>query len=170
MMTTAQPGTHIATRPHAGKLMIRRVLKEPLLHFFVLGTAIFILYGLFFDSDGLQGAHVKQPCVYMLASKRNGTIYIGVTSNLALRIWQHKEDVADGFTSRYAVHDLVWYELHEMMETAIAREKAMKAWKRAWKIARITKQNPAWRDLYPDILGLDSGLRQNDGTVNAAVK
>ena len=113
---------------------------------------------------------MKQPCVYMLASKRNGTLYIGVTSNLALRIWQHKEDVADGFTSRYGVHDLVWYELHEMIETAIAREKAMKAWKRAWKLALIETANPEWRDLYPDILGLDSGLRQNDDTVNAAVK
>ncbi len=106
----------------------------------------------------------------MLASKRNGTLYIGVTSNLAQRIWQHKEDVVEGFTRRYGVHDLVWYELHEMMETAIAREKAMKVWKRAWKTLLIEKANPAWRDLYADAVGLDSGLRQNDDTGRAATK
>jgi putative endonuclease len=93
----------------------------------------------------------RQPCVYILASKRNGTLYVGVTSNLPARIWQHREDVIDGFTKRYKVHNLVWFELHEAMEPAITREKLIKAWKRCWKIELIEKSNPYWRDLYPDI-------------------
>ena len=92
------------------------------------------------------------PCVYILASARNGTLYIGVTSNLALRIWQHKNDQVPGFTRRYRVHTLVWYERHGSMESAIAREKALKEWKRAWKIQLIEDSNPYWRDLYQDIL------------------
>ena len=92
------------------------------------------------------------PCVYMLASKRNGTLYIGVTSNLPGRIWQHKNDQADGFTKRYSVHTLVWYEVHGSMESAIHREKALKEWKRKWKLELIEVANPEWRDLYPDIL------------------
>lgn len=92
------------------------------------------------------------PCVYMLASRRNGTLYIGVTSDLTARIWQHKNDQADGFSKRYHVHTLVWYETHGDMGSAIAREKALKEWKRAWKIALIENANPYWRDLYPDIL------------------
>ena len=71
------------------------------------------------------------PCVYILASKPNGTLYIGVTSNLARRVWEHKNDAAEGFTKRYQVHDLVWYEVHESMESAIGREKALKKWNRA---------------------------------------
>ena len=90
----------------------------------------------------------RQPCVYLLASRRNGTLYIGVTSNLAQRTWQHKSHLVEGFTKRYGVHTLVWYEVHASMESAIAREKAMKEWKRAWKIALIEKSNPQWRDLY----------------------
>ena len=90
---------------------------------------------------------MKQPCVYILASRRNGTLYLGVTSNLMKRIWQHKNDLADGFTKRYQVHTLVWYELHGSMQTAIAREKAIKEWKRAWKIELIEKANPQWQDL-----------------------
>ena len=77
---------------------------------------------------------MKLPCVYILASKRNGTLYVGVTSNLVQRIWQHKSDFVEGFTKRYRVHTLVWYEVHGSMETAIAREKAIKEWKRAWKL------------------------------------
>jgi putative endonuclease len=92
------------------------------------------------------------PCVYILASKRNGTLYIGVTSNLPSRIWQHRNDQAPGFTRRYRVHILVWYERHGSMESAIAREKALKEWKRAWKIQLIEDSNPYWRDLYQDIL------------------
>ena len=94
---------------------------------------------------------MKQPCVYILASRRNGTLYVGVTSNLPQRVWQHKDNAVAGFTSRYGVHTLVWYESHETMESAIVREKAIKEWKRAWKLALIEKTNPAWRDLYKDL-------------------
>ena len=94
----------------------------------------------------------KQPCVYLLASKRNGTLYIGVTSNLPQRVWQHKEGFIQGFTKRYGVHTLVWYEAHETMESAITREKALKEWKRTWKLALIEKDNPTWLDLYEYIL------------------
>ncbi|MCY3693051.1 MAG: GIY-YIG nuclease family protein, partial [Chloroflexi bacterium] len=94
---------------------------------------------------------MKQPCVYILASQRNGTLYIGVTSNLTQRIWQHKHDVIDGFSKRYQTHSLVWYEIHDNMESAITREKALKRWNRAWKLALIEQGNPAWRDLYQDL-------------------
>jgi len=95
---------------------------------------------------------MKTPCVYMLASKRNGTLYVGVTSNLPQRVWQHKNDLVDGFTRRYGVHALVWYEVHETMENAITLEKTIKEWKRQWKIDLIEAMNPDWRDLYEDIL------------------
>ncbi|WP_457671293.1 GIY-YIG nuclease family protein [Thiolapillus sp.] len=94
----------------------------------------------------------KQPCVYILASKRNGTLYTGATSNLIKRVWEHKSNVVQGFTSKYGVHRLVWYELHEDMASAIQREKAIKHWKRAWKIRVIEEKNPQWRDLYPGLL------------------
>jgi putative endonuclease len=90
----------------------------------------------------------KQPAVYILASKRNGTLYIGVTSDLTKRIWEHKNSMVEGFTKRYSVHRLVWYELHEGMESAIAREKGIKEWKRAWKLEIIETANPDWEDLY----------------------
>jgi putative endonuclease len=93
-----------------------------------------------------------QPSVYILASKKNGTLYVGVTSDLIKRIWQHKNDFVDGFTKKYAVHDLVYYEIHETMESAIIREKNIKAWKRAWKVELIEKSNLIWRDLYHDLL------------------
>ncbi len=93
-----------------------------------------------------------QPCVYILASERNGTLYIGVTSDLIKRVWEHKNDFVDGFTKRYGVHVLVWYEVHETMESAIAREKAIKAWKRTWKLELIEKDNPAWIDLYEKLI------------------
>lgn len=95
----------------------------------------------------------RQPCVYLLASRRNGTLYIGVTSRPFARIHEHRSDAVDGFTRRYRVHTLVWYELHPDMPSAIAREKALKAWRRAWKLALIERTNPQWRDLYPDLLG-----------------
>lgn len=95
---------------------------------------------------------MKQPCVYILASKKNGTLYIGVTSNLIQRIWQHKNKQVAGFTEKYNVHLLVYYEQHETMESAIGREKQMKKWKRDWKISLIEKDNPQWRDLWEDIL------------------
>src|SRR3990172_8601061 len=93
----------------------------------------------------------KQPAVYILASKRNGTLYIGVTSDLVKRVWQHKNDVVEGFTKKYGVHTLVYYELHASMNEAITREKQLKKWNRAWKIALIEKQNPEWVDLWPSI-------------------
>jgi putative endonuclease len=93
-----------------------------------------------------------QPAVYMLASGRNGTLYTGVTSDLIRRVWEHKHDVVDGFTKTYGVHRLVWYELHETMNAAIGREKAIKNWKRTWKIELIEQSNDDWRDLYATIL------------------
>lgn len=86
--------------------------------------------------------------VYILASKKNGTLYIGMTDNLAKRVWEHKEKVHKGFTSKYDVNMLVWYEGRDRRESAFARERAMKKWNRAWKIELIEKENPAWEDLY----------------------
>lgn len=84
----------------------------------------------------------KQPCVYILASKRNGTLYIGVTSNLASRAWQHREGETDGFAKRYAITRLVYFEFHDTMEAAITREKQLKKWNRAWKLKLIESINP----------------------------
>ena len=95
---------------------------------------------------------IKQPAVYILASERNGTLYIGVTSDLVKRIWEHKNNLIKGFTKRYSVHHLVWYELHDSMNSAIESEKNIKEWKRAWKIKLIEKDNPNWHDLYDSIL------------------
>ena len=95
----------------------------------------------------------KQPAVYILASKRNGTLYIGVTSDLVKRVWQHKEDMVEGFAKKYGVHTLVYYELHADMAEAIGREKRLKKWNRAWKIELIEKENPQWRDLWPELVG-----------------
>ncbi len=141
---------------------------------------------------------MKQPAVYMLASQRNGTLYIGVTSDLIQRIWQHKEGLAEGFTKTYGVKTLVWYEQHETMESAIRKEKAMKKWLREWKLKTIEQTNPDWNDLWPEIIGekpqtvvpappvipanagiqqdknafdsnpLDSRLRGNDGALGGA--
>jgi len=94
----------------------------------------------------------RQPAVYLLASKMNGTLYVGVTSNLVKRIWEHKNNLVEGFTKRYEVHDLVWYEMHETMLSSIAREKAIKNWKREWKIRSIREMNPEWKDLYLSIV------------------
>jgi putative endonuclease len=112
----------------------------------------------------------RLPCVYLLASDRNGTLYVGVTSNLVARIWQHREHQAEGFTSRYGVTRLVWYEMHDTMGSAIEREKRIKKWNRAWKVEMIDAMNPSWRDLWPDITGqipkatsMDSRFRGNDG-------
>ena len=93
------------------------------------------------------------PAVYLLASQRNGTLYIGVTSNLIQRVWQHREGLAEGFTKKYRVKTLVWYEQHATMESAIVREKALKKWNRAWKLKLIEQTNPQWRDLWPEING-----------------
>ena len=90
----------------------------------------------------------KNPCVYMVASKKDGVIYIGVTSNLIKRIYEHKNNILKGFTSQYHVHKLVWYEIHSTMESAITREKKMKKWQRELKVKLIEKENPNWNDLY----------------------
>ena len=94
---------------------------------------------------------MKMPCVYILANRPNGTLYIGVTANLVQRVWQHKNDYIEGFTKWYQVHRLVWYEVHETMESAIRREKALKKWNRAWKIELVKKHNAAWADLFDEI-------------------
>jgi len=94
----------------------------------------------------------KQPAVYILASRKNGTLYIGITSDLVKRVWQHKEDMVEGFTKKYGVHMLVYYELHADMAEAIGREKRLKKWNRAWKIELIEKENPYWRDLWPELV------------------
>ena len=90
--------------------------------------------------------------VYMLASKPNGTLYIGVTSNLPMRVAIHRDNLVPGFTSRYGVHRLVWYEWLEYAEPAIRREKQLKKWNRAWKIRLIEEMNPNWDDLFPSII------------------
>ncbi|NTV95452.1 MAG: GIY-YIG nuclease family protein [Thiobacillus sp.] len=94
----------------------------------------------------------KQPCAYILASQRNGTIYIGVTSDLVKRVFEHKQDLVDGFTKQYGVHLLVWYEQHDNMVSAISREKQLKKWNRAWKLKLIEETNSEWRDLYDEIV------------------
>ena len=88
----------------------------------------------------------------MLSNKKDGTIYTGVTSDLVKRIWEHKNNSVTGFTERYRLHALVWYEFHPSMESAIRREKAIKKWNRSWKKRLINLQNPDWRDLYEEIV------------------
>lgn len=95
---------------------------------------------------------MRNPTVYILASQRNGTFYIGVTSDLVRRIWEHRNNVVQGFTERYGVHLLVYYEQHASMEAAITREKQLKKWKRAWKIRLIEEGNPQWQDLWMEII------------------
>jgi putative endonuclease len=95
---------------------------------------------------------LKQPAVYILASKRNGTLYVGVTSDLTARVWQHRNDIVEGFTKKYGVHMLVYFELHDDMTSAIVREKRLKKWNRAWKLRLIEEKNPDWNDLFKSIL------------------
>jgi putative endonuclease len=95
---------------------------------------------------------VKQPAVYIMASRRNGTLYVGVTSDLPRRAWQHREGLGDGFTARYGCKLLAWFEQHETMESAILREKQIKAGSRGRKLALIETMNPDWLDLYSTIL------------------
>ena len=90
--------------------------------------------------------------VYILASKRNGTLYVGMTNDLVRRVWEHKNNVIAGFTRRYGVKALVWFEMHEARETAFGREQQIKKWNRAWKIELIEKANPDWRDLWQEII------------------
>jgi len=100
---------------------------------------------------------MKQPCVYLLASRREGTLYVGVTSDLLNRVAQHKSDLHPGFTSEHRVHRLVWFERHEVMVSAIRREKAIKEWRRAWKIRLIEETNGEWVDLYPGLVKVGKG-------------
>ena len=95
---------------------------------------------------------LKSPCVYMLASKPYGVLYIGVTSNLVKRVWEHKNHPADGFCKNYNIDNLVWYEMYPEMYAAINREKRLKKWNRAWKIRLVEEMNPEWVDLYEQIL------------------
>ncbi len=95
---------------------------------------------------------MRQPCVYILTSGRNGTLYVGVTSDIAKRAWVHRADFIDGFSKRYGIHRLVYVEFHAAMPDAILREKQIKKWRRAWKLDLIERDNPQWRDLYDDLL------------------
>ena len=95
---------------------------------------------------------IKQPCVYILASKKNGTLYVGVTSNLTARVWQHKHEVVEGFSQRYGIHKLVWYAVRPNMQSAIMREKQLKKGSRQREINLIVEMNPQWRDLYAEIV------------------
>ncbi|MCH9845692.1 MAG: GIY-YIG nuclease family protein [Alphaproteobacteria bacterium] len=95
---------------------------------------------------------MKQSCIYILASKKKGTLYIGVTSNIVQRIYQHKHKMVEGFTKKYDVNLLVYYEQHAPMETAIIKEKQMKEWQRQWKINLIERENPQWLDLYDSLV------------------
>lgn len=89
--------------------------------------------------------------VYILTNQRNGTLYIGVTNNLKRRIYEHKNDLLEGFTKKYGLRTLVYYETHENIESAIIREKQLKKWKRLWKLRIIEEKNPNWKDLYEEI-------------------
>ena len=91
---------------------------------------------------------MKNYYVYILSSKRNGTLYTGVTSDIVKRVYEHKQNVVEGFTKKYSVHMLVWYEIHDSAESAINKEKQIKKWKRTWKLKLIEKDNPEWIDLY----------------------
>ena len=95
---------------------------------------------------------MKQPCVYILSNEKRGTLYIGVTSDLIARVWQHKQNLVDGFTKLHQLHQLVYYEFVDDMLTAIAREKQLKKWNRAWKIELVESANSEWRDLYLELV------------------
>ena len=94
---------------------------------------------------------MTSPCVYILASGRNGTLYVGVARNIVRRVWEHRTDAIESFTQKHRVHHLVYCEFHETMPDAILREKRIKRWRRAWKVGLIERDNPQWRDLYGEI-------------------
>ena len=107
----------------------------------------------------------KQPALYILTSQPNGTLYTGVTTDLVRRVWEHRSGLVEGFTKRYRVHRLVYFEVHNHIEEAIRREKRIKKWRRAWKVDLIEESNPRWHDLWPTIIGdedVDSRFRGND--------
>ena len=93
----------------------------------------------------------KQFCVYIMSNKRNGTLYTGVTSDLTRRVYEHKNNLVDGFTKKYGIHKLVWHEQHETAESAITREKQIKKWNRKWKLELIETNNSLWKDLYDEL-------------------
>ncbi len=101
---------------------------------------------------------MRQFFVYILASRRNGTLYVGMTNDLVRRVWEHKHDLTAGFTQRYGVHQLVWYETAATAQAAITREKQIKKWRRAWKLQLIETMNPEWKDLYDEISGPPAGV------------
>jgi putative endonuclease len=103
-------------------------------------------------NEGIQEKKMKQYFVYILASKKNGTLYIGVTNDLTRRVYEHKEKLVEGFTKKYNVQLLVYYEIHNSIIEAIKREKALKKWYRKWKIELIEKDNPEWKDLYKELI------------------
>ena len=94
---------------------------------------------------------ILKALVYIMASGRNGTIYIGVSNNLTKRVWEHKNNVVKGFTDKYLVHKLIYYEMHSDIQLAIKREKLLKKWNRQWKLELIEKENPQWHDLYEKV-------------------
>lgn len=100
----------------------------------------------------MESIYMKKYYIYILASKRNGTLYIGITSNFVKRIWEHKQKLVKGFTEKYNVTTLVYFEEYDNPTEAIKREKNLKAWKRAWKLELIEKENPNWEDLYSKII------------------
>jgi putative endonuclease len=95
---------------------------------------------------------MKQSYVYILASRKNGTLYVGVTSDLIKRIYEHKQNIINGFTKKYSVHTLVYYEIHDDVREAITREKQIKKWNRSWNLRLIEEKNPEWRDLYNEMV------------------
>jgi putative endonuclease len=95
---------------------------------------------------------MQQSYVYILASQKNGTLYIGVTSDLVKRVYEHKQNLANGFSKKYNVHNLVYYEVHAEIEKAITREKQIKKWNREWKLKLIEEKNPGWKDLYDEVV------------------
>jgi len=111
-----------------------------------------LLARLWRDAESTQTMNTKFYFVYILASKKNGTLYIGVTSNLPKRVWEHKNNLVEGFTKKYNVHNLVYFEQTENVNSALLREKQLKKWKREWKIELIEKDNSQWKDLYNKIL------------------
>ena len=106
----------------------------------------------------LESSPIKNYCVYIMASERNGTLYIGVTNDLVRRVWEHANGAIKGFTQKYKVHMLVWYEMHDDIHEAIKREKNIKAWQRLWKLRLIEESNPEWKDLYQEWAGCQPAL------------
>ena len=105
------------------------------------------------DRSALRTLHSRMAAyVYIMSNKRYGTIYVGVTSDIVRRAWEHREGIYPGFTDRYGLHDLVWYEVHESIIDAIKREHAMKHWPRRWKTALVDAMNPQWEDLFPGLI------------------